>query len=223
MSGSADHGSHGSHGAHGAAAAPYVSPVPVKGAKDVKVVDASELNFLERAYVGEVSRGLGITFSHMFETLGKMFRGGKDLETISYPEQKKAYPPRFRGLHRLLSREDGTARCVACFMCATACPAVCIKIVAEPRRDGSTEKQPRIFEIDELRCVDCGLCVEACPCDAIRMDTALHPGPSATREDQLLGRWDLLRAPGVAADGDVPRSARTMEGHVPGREPKNGH
>lgn len=198
-------------------------PLPVKGAKDIKVVDARELDLPERSYVVEVIRGLQVSFGHLVRTLGLLLRG-KPVETVQYPEERRPYPERFRGLHRLVPREDGTPRCVACYMCATACPANCIKIIAEPRRDSATEKQPRVFEIDELRCVDCGLCVEACPCDAIRMDTALHPPPSVTREEQLLGRWDLLRAMGVAGDGDVPRSARTMEGHAPGREPtKNGH
>jgi NADH-quinone oxidoreductase subunit I len=171
--------------------------------------------------VGEVVRGLWVSFGHLFNTLGRVVTNGP-LETVQYPEERLRYPDRFRGLHRLLSRDDGTPRCVACYMCATACPALCIHIEAEPRNDGTTEKQPRVFQIDELRCVDCGLCVEACPCDAIRMDTGMHPPPSATREEQLLGRWDLMRFPGVQGDGEVPKSARTMEGHVPGREPGGG-
>ncbi|MEW5853302.1 MAG: NADH-quinone oxidoreductase subunit I [Myxococcota bacterium] len=220
-------GSHGSHhGAHGAAASSshYVSPIPVKGAKDVKVVEAQDLNFLERAYVTEVSKGVGVTFAHFFRTLGRLLRG-QPIETVEYPEQRVKYSSRFRGIHRLVPRDDGTARCVACYMCATACPAHCIHIVAEPRNDGTTEKQPKVFEVDEMRCVDCGLCVEACPCDAIRMDSNQHPTPSTTREDQLLGRWDLLRVLGAHSDGEVPRSARTMEGHVPGEDPgaKGGH
>ena len=212
------------HGpSHGHGHAPYVSPVPVKGARDIKVVDSSPLTLSERAYVSEVSRGVVITFRHLLKTLGKLVRGRK-IETVEYPEQQVAYSGRFRGLHRLVPRDDGTARCVACFMCATACPANCIHIEAEPRLDQSTEKQPKVFQIDELRCVDCGLCVEACPCDAIRMDSNIHPPPSGTRDDQLMGRWDLLKVLGVHDDGAVPRSARTMEGHVPGKVPDaSGH
>jgi NADH-quinone oxidoreductase subunit I len=95
-------------------------------------------------------------------------------------------------MHRLVPREDGTPRCVACFMCQTACPARCIHIVAGETDDRSIEKFPMIFEIDELRCVVCGLCVEACPCDAIRMDTGIHPKPVYTREDADFGKADLL-------------------------------
>lgn len=201
--------------------ATYVPSMPVKGARDVKVVDNHLMDFAERAYVMEVTKGLGVTFRHFFTTLGKLVRGEK-IETVEYPEQKVVYSGRFRGLHRLVPRDDGTPRCVACFMCATACPAHCIHIIAEPRKDSTTEKQPLQFEIDELRCVDCGLCVEACPCDAIRMDSNVHPPPSATREDQLMGRWDLLGVMGIVDDGKTPRSARTMEGHQPGKD-AGGH
>lgn len=221
--GGSSHG-HGGHGdAHGSNAhAEYVSPVPVKGAKDIKVVDNHDMTFAERAYAVEVVRGVGITFSHFLTTFGKLLRG-QAIETVEYPEQKIAYSGRFRGLHRLVPREDGTPRCVACFMCATACPALCIHIEAEPRLDSTTEKQPKVFQIDELRCVDCGLCVEACPCDAIRMDSNTHPPPSTTRNDQLMGRWDLLRVMGTHDDGNVPKSARTMEGHMPGKMPTGHH
>jgi NADH-quinone oxidoreductase subunit I len=101
--------------------------------------------------------------------------------TLEYPEQKMVYPERFRGLHRLMTRDDGQVRCVACMCCPTVCPAHCITIVAEEAPDGTIEKRPAIFEIDELRCVVCGLCVEACPCDAIRMDTGEHARPTEDR------------------------------------------
>ena len=83
------------------------------------------------------------------------------------PEQKVKYPPRNRGLHRLMHREDGEVRCVACMLCPTVCPAHCITIVPEETGSGN-EKRPKVFEIDELRCVVCGLC-GSLSCDAIRM------------------------------------------------------
>ncbi|MBI5497537.1 MAG: NADH-quinone oxidoreductase subunit I [Deltaproteobacteria bacterium] len=180
------------------------------------------MTFSERAYVKEVGRGLGVTFQHFMQTFTRLVKG-EQIETVEYPEKRVPYAPRFRGHHRLVPRDDGTARCVACFMCATACPALCIHIEAEPRLDSTTEKQPRIFEIDELRCVDCGLCVEACPCDAIRMDSNIHPPPSSRRDAQLKGRWDLLGVMGIHEDGETPRSARTMNGHVPGKDPGPRH
>jgi NADH-quinone oxidoreductase subunit I len=104
---------------------------------------------------------------------------------VQYPEEKVTYPERFRGLHRLMLREDGNVRCVACMCCPTVCPAHCITIVPAETDNKGIEKRPAIFEIDELRCVVCGLCVEACPCDAIRMDTGDHAKPVEDRADGI--------------------------------------
>ena len=96
---------------------------------------------------------------------------------------------------RLNKDENGRVKCVACFMCSTACPARCISIVAEESPDKHIEKRPAKFEIDLLLCVFCGFCVEACPCDAIRMDTrkAIFAGDSrrafVVGKDQLMD-WD---------------------------------
>ena len=113
------------------------------------------------------------------------------------------YPERFRGLHRLMLRDDGQVRCVACMCCPTVCPAHCITIVAEETRQRPIEKRPAIFEIDELRCVVCGLCVEACPCDAIRMDTGVHAPSDRPRVDAILGKNDLMSrgTPSIATQG----------------------
>lgn len=144
----------------------------------------------DQLYIPAIASGLGATVKHFFKNLvgGK----AKYTSTVQYPDVKVEYPPRFRGMHRLVPREDGAPRCVACFMCQTACPARCIHIVGGETGEKSIEKYPKIFEIDELRCVVCGLCVEACPCDAIRMDTGIHPEPVYTREEADFGKADLL-------------------------------
>lgn len=123
----------------------------------------------ESFYLVEIARGLAITIRHLFQSWFHM----DQLPTLQYPDEKPNYGPWLRGRHRLMKREDGSPRCVACQMCATICPADCIHIVEmdDPRPD--VEKAPRSFDIDLLRCVYCGLCVEACPCDAIRMDTGI--------------------------------------------------
>lgn len=145
----------------------------------------------ERSFLPEIIRGVGITLRHLF---GNLF-GNKErraLQTVRYPEEKRVYPERNRGQHRLLARDDGSPRCVACYMCATACPAYCIHIIAAESQDDAIEKYPAAFEIDQLRCVYCGLCVEACPEDAIRMDTGVHTPPFYSRDDAVMGRVDLL-------------------------------
>ncbi len=162
----------------------------------------------QQLYLPAIAEGMGVTFRHFVKNFfGNVvgLRKHTDIQTIQYPEEKKAYPARHRGLHRLMVRDDGQTRCVACMMCPTVCPAHCITIVPEEAPDGTIEKRPRIFEIDELRCVVCGLCAEACPCDAIRMDTLDHAKPVYRRVDAVLDREELLSRslPSAAVQGGV--------------------
>lgn len=173
----------------------------------VKVVNRPG-SFAQQMYLPAIAEGLGVTFRHFVKNFfGNVagLRRRTEIQTIQYPEEKKPYPARHRGLHRLMVRDDGQTRCVACMMCPTVCPAHCITIVPEEAPDGSIEKRPRIFEIDELRCVVCGLCAEACPCDAIRMDTLEHAKPVYRRVDAVLDREELLSrsAPSNAVQGGV--------------------
>jgi NADH-quinone oxidoreductase subunit I len=173
----------------------------------VKVVNRPG-SLTQQMYVPAIAEGMGVTLKHFFKNFFGNIVGQRkrtDIQTIQYPEEKKAYPERHRGLHRLMVRDDGQTRCVACMMCPTVCPAHCITIVPEEAPDGTIEKRPRIFEIDELRCVVCGLCAEACPCDAIRMDTLEHAKPVYRRVDAVLDREELLSrsAQSVAVQGGV--------------------
>ena len=148
----------------------------------------------DNIYLPELIRGVGITLRHFFVNTF----GSKEIATVRYPEVQRTYPKRFRGIHRLMLREDDTVRCVACFMCSTACPAQCIHIEAGERADAtSIEKYPVRFEIDELLCVVCGMCVEACPCDAIRMDTGIHTPPVERRYEAYLTKENLLKLGGA--------------------------
>ena len=160
----------------------------------VKVVNRPG-SLSQQMFLPAIAEGLGVTFRHFVKNFFGNVTGQRhktDIATMEYPEEKKAYPERFRGLHRLMLRDDGQVRCVACMMCPTVCPAHCITIVAEEAPDGRIEKRPKIFEIDELRCVVCGLCAEACPCDAIRMDTLDHAKPVYNRGAAILDREELL-------------------------------
>jgi NADH-quinone oxidoreductase subunit I len=152
----------------------------------------------QQTFLPAVVKGLGVTMRHFFGNIMEK----KETVTVEYPEERPPLPERYRGLHRLMHRDDGQVRCVACMCCPTACPAHCITIVAEETGNGN-EKRPAIFEIDELRCIVCGLCVEACPCDAIRMDTMEHAHPTDRRVDAILGKVDLMQkgAQSVATQG----------------------
>ena len=88
-------------------------------------------------------------------------------ETVLYPEERLALPPRFRG-RIILSRDpDGGERCVACYLCAAACPVDCIALQAT--EDESGRRYPEFFRINFSRCIFCGMCEEACPTYAIQL------------------------------------------------------
>src|SRR5678815_5800706 len=87
--------------------------------------------------------------------------------TVQYPEEKWQISPQWRGTHRMLTTETGKAKCVACGLCPTVCPANCIKLV--PGEDEEGNRYPLIFEIDEFRCIFCGYCQEVCPEEAIHV------------------------------------------------------
>ncbi len=116
-------------------------------------------------YLLGVLGGLWITGHHLIKNLFNR----KQMITLNYPEEKYEYSPRFKGNHVLTVKKDGSLRCTACMLCATNCPAECIRIVASEHEDPSVEKFPISYEIDMLRCVFCGFCEEACPVDAIRL------------------------------------------------------
>lgn len=171
-------------------------------AATVKVLKKPKRTLAEQAYVPAIVDGLGLTISRFFKnTLGPASES--EVVTVRYPEETREYPERFRGVHRLTQRIDGSPRCVACLCCSTACPAQCIHIEPaeyepnDPRY--GYERYPKAFMIDELRCIFCGYCVEACPCDAIRMDTGVHMPPGVHRDDFLYDKATLLSIP--ARDG----------------------
>ncbi|EYF07128.1 NuoI/complex I 23 kDa subunit family protein [Chondromyces apiculatus] len=171
----------------------------------LKVIPRPQRTAEVQSYVPAFLKGMSITMRHFFKNTKEMVLGQKPdpvlegleegITTINYPEEKRPYPERFRGLHRLTLRQDDSPRCVACLCCSTACPAQCIHIVAAEYPEGDTrrgyERYPSSFVIDELRCIFCGFCVEACPCDAIRMDTGMHATAYDSRE-QFIYKRELL-------------------------------
>ena len=154
----------------------------------VKIERKEKMTLWERIYLPEIVRGLSITFSHFIKNLRHPFKR----MTIEYPEKKKNIPFGYRAEHRLMLRPDGSVRCTACMLCATACPSECIHIVAEESEDPTIEKRAKEYTIDELECVFCGLCVEACPCDAIRMDTYKYENSGYTRKEFLYDKKKLM-------------------------------
>ena len=195
----------------------------MSGVIDVSQRVPNRLTLLQRLYLPEIFRGMAVTLRHLVRNLANM----KRLPTIQYPEQKRNYSARFRGKHILKTREDGTLKCVACYMCAQACPAECITIVAGEHPKIAYEKYPVVFDIDMMRCVFCGFCVDACPKDAIWM-TRNYEMAFFSREEAVFS-IDRLREtkaeieahgygyrPYYPGDGTTPPTDASMLPVVPG-------
>ena len=88
-------------------------------------------------------------------------------DTIQYPEEMLYLPPRYRGRIVLSRDPDGGERCVACYLCAVACPVDCIALQATEDENG--RRYPAWFRINFSRCIYCGFCEEACPTYAIQL------------------------------------------------------
>ena len=104
-----------------------------------------------------VLRSIGLVFMHSF----------RPRDTVAYPEVRPYVPPRYRGRIVLTRDPDGEERCVACNLCAVACPVGCIALQKAERDDGRW--YPEFFRINFSRCIFCGLCEEACPTTAIQL------------------------------------------------------
>ena len=162
--------------------------------QDVIELQEPKLTPLEATFVPAVLAGLGTTLKHLARSVAVKTR------TMQYPEQRRENLPvadggmstqGYRGVHRLNRDEQGRVKCVACYMCATACPAHCIHIVGEQSPWTDREKYPAKFDIDELRCIYCGMCEEACPVDAIEL-TYEYDIVGLTRSEMIFDKEKLL-------------------------------
>jgi NADH-quinone oxidoreductase subunit I len=134
-----------------------------------------------------VLRAMAMVFLHMF----------RKRATIQYPEEKPAIPPRWRG-RIILSRDpDGEERCVACYLCAVACPVDCISL--QSTEDEFGRRYPSFFRINFSRCIFCGFCEEACPTYAIQLTPDFEMG-EYVRQNLVYEKEDLL----ISGPGKYP-------------------
>ena len=142
-----------------------------------------------------VLNGIWTIFKHMI----------RKRETILYPEEKPYLPPRWRG-RIILSRDpDGEERCVACYLCAVACPVGCISLQATQDKHG--RRYPEFFRINFSRCIFCGFCEEACPTYAIQLTPDFEMS-EYHRQNLVYEKSDLLiSGPGKYADYNFYRMA----------------
>ncbi len=157
--------------------------------------------------MGTGVREFGETFVALMKGFGVTFRNlWRKPVTEHYPDAPVKFMPRYRGIHVLQRDENGLEKCVACFLCAAACPAQCIYIEAAENtadnRISAGERYASIYNIDYSRCIFCGYCVESCPTDAI---THGHGFELATYDvTALLYRKEKLLEPWPAPNTAVP-------------------
>jgi NADH-quinone oxidoreductase subunit I len=152
--------------------------------QDVIWIEEPEMGFWEMTFLPAIVAGLKTTLKHVTSY---------NPVTQQYPEEKPNLPLHYRGVHRLNRDEQGRVKCVACMMCATACPANCITIeaAAAPPEWPDRDKYPAEFVLDELRCIYCGMCEEACPVDAIEL-THIYDLTGETRDELIYNKNKLL-------------------------------
>jgi NADH-quinone oxidoreductase subunit I len=114
-----------------------------------------------KGIVKPITSGLGITYRRLKHKK----------VTVSYPEEMREQFPRTRWRHFLTRYESGLERCIGCSLCAGACPARCINVVAAENTDEARyspgERYAVRYEINMIRCIFCGYCQDACPTGAI--------------------------------------------------------
>jgi NADH-quinone oxidoreductase subunit I len=153
-----------------------------------KQVSNKEMTLIERMYLPAIINGMLVTIKHFF----------RKKTTIRYPEVKREFAPVYRGMHVLKRDENGAERCTACGLCALACPAEAITMIAAERKPGEEhlyreEKYAAVYEINMLRCIFCGDCEDACPKEAIFLTDRIVPSDSL-RQRFIYGK-DLLLEP----------------------------
>jgi NADH-quinone oxidoreductase subunit I len=187
----------------------------------LKRMTPPRLTFFEKTYLPQILGGLAVTGRHIVSAAL-----GKNVFTVQYPEEfatdqevqtkdkvRLRTSPHYRGVHRLNKDDQGRVKCVACMLCATACPAHCIDIVGATAPDAwpDREKYCESFVIDELRCIYCGMCEEACPVEAIEL-TGFYDLTGLTREQMIFDKTKLLSVFDLTKDAEPMMYTTPPEG-----------
>jgi NADH-quinone oxidoreductase subunit I len=128
------------------------------------------LERIKRFFLSDLIQGLKLTLRFNLGALkGSDPVKGHGIYTEQYPKERPDVAPRFHGAPRLnMDPETHESLCIACNLCALACPEDCIDVIVmdidvtvagKPRKKKVLDE----FIFDTSRCMFCALCQEACP------------------------------------------------------------
>jgi len=141
--------------------------------------------FLRRIFLVDLIKGMALTFS---------YQNPKKIYTEQYPLERPMVAERYRGAPRLnMNPETGETLCIACNLCALACPENLI-VVGWHRDDATRRKVLTHFTYDTSRCMFCGLCEDACPTDCLELTQDFEMA-YLTREGAIWDRHRLEAGP----------------------------
>src|SRR5437899_11114683 len=98
----------------------------------VKVPKPAFVQKLKRFFMVDLLKGLGLTLKfNIGAATDKDSVAGKGIYTEQYPKVRPDVAPRFHGAPRLnMDPETHDTLCIACNLCALACPDACIDVLA---------------------------------------------------------------------------------------------
>ncbi len=141
--------------------------------------------FLKTVFLVDLLQGLWVTFRNQKPSL---------VVTEEYPRERPPVAERYRGAPRLnVHPESNETLCIACNLCALACPERLIVVSAE-RNEETRRKELTTFTYDVSRCMFCGLCEDACPVDALELTQDFELA-YFTREGAIWDRQMLEEGP----------------------------
>ena len=141
--------------------------------------------FLKTVFLVDLLKGLWVTFRNQKPSL---------VYTEQYPEERPPVAERYRGAPRLnVHPETNETLCIACNLCALACPEQLIVVGAERNKE-TRRKDLTTFIYDVSRCMFCGLCEDACPVDALELTQDFELA-YYTREGAIWDRQMLEEGP----------------------------